>query len=1424
MPEFFEPSLGGAYPTMSIYGGPLYADFLGPFYRNESGGSFPTTSSTVSSDSVPPPGWEDKTVQDLKDIWKDPEESLLSKYTSTIEREDVPQIEELARLFVFRAKTSPRWLPYYTGLSPTETPCPELQVQATESPGATPTHDDIRVLARDDEMQDVEDWLNAAPDLDISSMLQEAGCDLFSCSDGENMSAATSNGQFTSGQTTEGDRSVLIHCEMPQSSPGWEDKTVKDLQDIWKDPEESLLSKYHSIVEREDVQQIEELARLFVFRAKTSPRWLPYYTGLSPTETPCPELQVQATQSPGATPTHDDIRILARDDEMQDVEDWLNAAPDLDISSMLQEAGCDLFSCSGGENMSAATSTGQSTSDQTPEGDRSVLIGCEERHNLDMSSMLQEAGCDLLSCSDGENMSAATSNGQFTCGQTPEGDRSVLFHCEEPQSSHSVLPPGWEDKTVQDLQDIWKDPEESLFSKYPSKVEREDVPQIEELARLFVFRAKTSRRWLPYYTGLSPTETPCPELQVQAAESPGATPTHDDIRVLARDDEMQDVVDWLNGAPDLDISSMLEEAGCDLLSYSDGENMSVATSTGQFTSGQTSEDDPTVLIGCEESQSSPGCEDKTVQDLQDIWKDPEESLSSKYHSIVEREDVPQIKELARLFVFRAKTSPRWLPYYTGLSPTETPCPELQVQAAESPGATPTHDDIRVLARDDEMQDVEDWLNAAPDLDISSMLQEAGCDLFSCSDGENMSAATSTGQFTSGQTPEDDSSVLIGCEEPHDLDISSMLQEAGCDLLSYSNGENMSAATSNGQFTSNQTPEGDRPVLIGCEEPQSSQCVASFIKEDDSVDLATTTNDSQAELPLPRLLFECQSPVNTTKPSSPATELLLTPVYDDSCAHYPDQPNCAEEPPFLKCTSVQRDDWAMIETVATMFVFHAKYSPRHVPYYTCQSPAGTTPSTPRLAVEGSWVNPYYTCLSPAGTPPSTPRLAAEESWVHPYYTCQSPAGMPLSTPRLAAEESWVHEDVQKLAKRAEEEDIADWVNGMCGTGEDVQGLAKKVDEKDIQDFVNEMCNGQSTPATLMHEDQDVQDLAKKVNKEDTREFVKETCGDQSTPTTLMHQDVQGLSKKDDKEEIHDFVSGDQSTSTTLMHQGKDLQDLSKEADKEDSQDFVNKTCGDRATVTPTTPTHKGEDGHDLAKKVVKENPQDLVQTTPTTLLYQDAQGLEKEEQDNSVVTDMCGASHQMVPTRLTCQDEDIQAKTVEKEDQGNLVTEKDTKAKTNDPKKRGGKWWDLRIKREKMATNKIDDSNIDKKDAKEGRKWWRRIFTRKSGGKTSGNDSGCPWRCACNKAACVALYTFEYLGGGGTHVAEEDGGVFQLRPNEEPRKSRWKIFRRKRSQEKGNGMENEETTKDSKTKWWKRGSKKTGKSQDGTEKRGGWCCM
>ncbi|CAH1253431.1 Hypp1180 [Branchiostoma lanceolatum] len=1112
MSKFFEPSLDGAYPTMAIYGGPLYADFLGPFYRNESGGSFPTTSSTVSSDSVPPPGWEDKTVQDLQDIWQDSEESLSGKYTSIVEREDVPQIEELARLFVFRAKTSPRWLPYYTGLSPTETPCPELQVQATESPGATPTHDDIRVLARDDEMQDVEDWLNAAPDLDISSMLQEAGCDLFSCCVGENMSVATSTGQFTSGQTSEDDRSVLIGCEEPQSSPGWEDKKVQDLQDIWMDQEQSLSSKYTSIVEREDVQQIEELARMFVFRAKTSPRWLPYYTGLSPTETPCPELQVQATESPGATPTHDDIRVLARDDEMQDVEDWLNAAPDLDISSMLQEAGCDLFSCSDGENMSAASSTGQFTSGQTSEDDSSVLIGCEEPHDLDISSVLQEAGCDLFSCSDGENMSVATCTGQFTSGQTPDGDRSVLIPCEKPQSSS-----GWEDKTVHDLQDIWMDQKES------------------------------------------------------------------------------------------------------------------------------------------------------------------------YHSTVERDDVQQIEELARLFVFRAKTSPRWLPYYTGLSPTETPCPELQVQATESPVATPTHDDIRVLARDDEMQDVEDWLNAAPDLDISSMLQEAGCDLFSCYGGENMSAATSTGQFTSGQTP-----------------------------------------------------EGDRPVLIGCEELQSSQCITSFIKEDDIVDLATTTNDSLAEQPLRRLPFECQSPVNTPKPSSPAAELLLTPVYDDACAHYPDQPSCAEEPPFLKCTCLQRDDWAMIETVATMFVFHAKHSPRHVPYYTCQSPAGTTPSTPRLAAEESWVNPYFTCQSPAGTPPPTPRLAAEESWVH--------------------------EDVQSLAKRAEEEDIADWVNGMCGTGEDVQGLAKKVDQDDTQEFVHEMCDNRSAPATLMH--QDIQGLAKKVDREDTKEFGKETCGDQSTPTTLMHQDA--LSKIDDKEEIQDFVNGDQSTSTTLMHQGKDLQDLSKEADKEDPQDFVNKTCGDRAT--PTTPTHKGEDVNDLAKKVVKENPQDLVQTTPTALLHQDAQGLEKVEQDNSVVTDMCGASHQMVPTTLTGQAEDIQAKTVDKEDQGNMVTERETKAQTDDePQKREGKWWDLRIKREKMATDRTGGSNDEKKDAKEGRKWWRRIFTRKSGGKTSGND---------NEASS--------------------------------RKSRWKIFRKKQLHEKG--LKDGRTTTESKTNWWKRGSKKTGNSK------------
>ncbi|CAH1254783.1 Hypp1411 [Branchiostoma lanceolatum] len=219
MSEFFEPSLGGTYPTMSIYSGPLYADVFGPFYGIESGGSFPTTSPTVSSDSVLPPGLEHKIVHDLQDIWLDPEESLTGKYHSTVEREDVTQIEELARLFVFRAKTSRRWLPYYIGLSPTETPYPELQVQATESPGATPTHDDIRVLARDDKEDDMEDWLNGmTDDLDISSVLQEAGCDLLSCSDGENMSVAKSTGQFTSGQTPEGDRSVLIGCEEPQSS------------------------------------------------------------------------------------------------------------------------------------------------------------------------------------------------------------------------------------------------------------------------------------------------------------------------------------------------------------------------------------------------------------------------------------------------------------------------------------------------------------------------------------------------------------------------------------------------------------------------------------------------------------------------------------------------------------------------------------------------------------------------------------------------------------------------------------------------------------------------------------------------------------------------------------------------------------------------------------------------------------------------------------------------------------------------------------------------------------------------------------------------------------------------------------------------------------------------------------------------------
>ncbi|XP_066272339.1 uncharacterized protein [Branchiostoma lanceolatum] len=447
--------------------------------------------------------------------------------------------------------------------------------------------------------------------------------------------------------------------------------------------------------------------------------------------------------------------------------------------------------------------------------------------------------------------------------------------------------------------------------------------------------------------------------------------------------------------------------------------------------------------------------------------------------------------------------------------------------------------------------------------------------------------------------------------------SHICREEPQDLLSCSDGENMSVVTSSGQFTSGQTPAGDRSVLIHCEEPQSSQRVTSLVEGDtktETVDLATTT-DSQ-EQPLPCLPLECQSPVNTPKSSSPATEVLLTPVYDNACAHHPDHPSCAEEPPPPKCTSV---------------AFRAKHSPRHVPYYTCQSPAGTPSSTPRLAVEGLWV----------------------------------------------------HEHVQSLAKRTKEEDIADWVSGMCGTGEDIQGLAKKVDEEDTQDFVNE------------------------------------TCGDQTTPSALLQQNVRSLGKKIEKEGIQNFVNSDQSTPTKLMYQDKDLQGISKEVDKEDPQDFsISKICGDR--VTPTT--HKGEDVNDAVLVKVKENPQDLVQTTTASLSQQDVQGLGKEEQDTSVITGMCGASHQMVPTTLTGQDEDIQAKAVDKEDQESLATEKHLKAQTDEPKKRGGKWCDLRTERERMARDRTDGINNDKMDEKKGRKWWRRVFTRKSGGKTRGSDS------------------------------------------------------------------------------------------------------
>ncbi|XP_078603817.1 uncharacterized protein LOC144877662 [Branchiostoma floridae x Branchiostoma japonicum] len=578
----------------------------------------------------------------------------------------------------------------------------------------------------------------------------------------------------------------------------------------------------------------------------------------------------------------------------------------------------------------------------------------------------------------------------------------------------------------------------------------------------------------------------------------------------------------------------------------------------------------------------PGWEDKAVQDLQDIWLDPEESLSNKFHSTVERDDVPQIEELARLFVFRAKSSQRWVPYYTALSPTATPCPEPEVKATEA-GATPTDQDIRILAREeDEEDDLKDWINGMND----------------------------------------------------DLDISSMLQEAGCDLLSGADEEDLSAVTSISQLTSGQTPECDRSVLIGCEETQSNQCDTPFEEEDDksaTMDLAATYN-SLAEQPMPCLPFESQSPANAPKSSSPATELLLTPVYDDACAHYP---SCAEEPPSPKCASVvERDDWVMIAAVATLFVYHAKHSLRHVPYYTCQSPAHTPPATPRLVMDG---------------------LSGDE-------------------------------DVQSLARRADEEDIADWVNGMCGTGD------------------------QPTPTTLLHQGEDVHSLATKIGKEDTQDFVNETCGDQSTPTKFLQQD-------------------------------KGVHGHAKEIYKEDTQSFVNETCGDKSSTTSLM--HQGDDVHRL----------------------------EKEEQDNLNVTLMCGPSHQMAPAALTVQDADTQAKKGDKEGQGKLIDEKDMhmEAQTDEPKKRRGKWWDLRKKRE-MATDTTNGTNNE--DAKKGRKWWRRASRKESDGKKSSSDN-------------------------------------------EQRSRWWKIFRKKQSQKKGQGMEDEMTTKDSNTKWWKIGSKQSVGSQADT---------
>ncbi|KAI8495862.1 hypothetical protein Bbelb_262780 [Branchiostoma belcheri] len=630
--------------------------------------------------------------------------------------------------------------------------------------------------------------------------------------------------------------------------------------------------------------------------------------------------------------------------------------------------------------------------------------------------------------------------------------------------------------------------------------------------------------------------------------------------------------------------------------------------------------------------------DTAVQDLQDIWMNPEESLSHKYRSTVERDDVAQIEELASLFVFRAKTSRRPVPYYTGLSPattpTATPCPEPADEATLKSTGTPTHHDIKILAREEEGEDddLKDWINGmTDDLDISSMLQEASNDLLSCTDEENLSAMTSTSQLTCGQTP-----------------------------------------------------KSDHAVLFAGEEMQSSQFVASLAREDDgfeTMDLATTSG--QAERPFPGLPSELQP----AKPGSPATELLLPPAYDDASANYPDLPSNPEEPTSSKCTSVvQRDDLAEIAAVATLFVHHAKHSQRHLPYYTCQSPAGSPPSTPHLMTDSSSVG----------------------------------------------------EDVQNLAERAEEEDLADWVNGMCGTGnlfmhqgEDIPGLAKE----DTQDFVNEICGDQSIPTTLMYQGEDASGLSKKVDKEErTQDFVSETCVDQDL------QDIQGLAKKVDKEDTQDFVNetcGDQSIPTTLMHQH--IQALAKKGNKEGTQDIVNETCGDKSI-------------HGL------------------------------ENKDNSLVTGMCGESQEMVPATLMGQDADIQVKKVE-EDQGNLANEIDMEAKTDEPKKREGKWWDLRTKRAKMATDKTNGSNNDKNDTKKGKKWWRRASKKESEGKNSDSKS-----------------------------------------EAESRNKWWKIFRKKQSQEKGHGKQEEKITTDSRTKWWKRGNKKSEKTQDGMdEKTNGQVC-